>query len=653
VPRRIDVSHSAFAPVRGRLGRLPAACAVLLLLQAVATAAPADDAVARRIFWGDTHLHTNNSFDAYLNRNMTADPDTAYRYAKGLPVIHPYHRARVRIQTPLDFLVVADHAEYLGVMRTIVDEGIPTEGLGLVDRLKAWYVEWWIRGVVERDEGMAAFRSFLPGESSVEAAAAEGTRPGIPGWATMARTAWQDAIRVADAHDAPGRFTTLIGWEWSSIPAGANLHRVVFTSADADVAAGFQPWSSIDSAYPEDLWAWLEETSLRTGAQFVAIPHNSNISKGYMFAETSLRGEPFTAESARTRARWEPVVEATQIKGDSETHPDLSPDDPFADFETYPHYIQNDPPPYEARPGDYVRSALLRGLAIEERIGWNPYRFGLIGSTDAHTGIASAEEPNFWGKLARDSIPENKRTFTASGDGPNGWSMSASGLAAVWAPENTRSAILEAFRRREVYATTGPRIRVKVLAGWALEDAHLGPAGDAARARGEAVPMGAVLPARPASTAGAPHLVVQAEKDPLSGHLDRIQIVKGWVDASGTPRERVHDVAWSGDRVPGSDGGVPPVGNTVDPETGRYTNDIGAASLSAVWRDPDFDPARRAFYYVRVLEIPTPRHSVFDALALGLDPREQAPPWWIQERAYTSPVWYRPDAPPETAQNGR
>jgi hypothetical protein len=231
--------------------------------------------------------------------------------------------------------------------------------------------------------------------------------------------------------------------------------------------------------------------------------------------------------------------------------------------------------------------------------------------------------------------------------------MSASGLAAVWAPENTRSAILEAFRRREVYATTGPRIRVKVLAGWALEDAHLGPAGDAARARGEAVPMGAVLPARPASTAGAPHLVVQAEKDPLSGHLDRIQIVKGWVDASGTPRERVHDVAWSGDRVPGSDGGVPPVGNTVDPETGRYTNDIGAASLSAVWRDPDFDPARRAFYYVRVLEIPTPRHSVFDALALGLDPREQAPPWWIQERAYTSPVWYRPDAPPETAQNGR
>ena len=378
-----------------------------------------------------------------------------------------------------------------------------------------------------------------------------------------------------------------------------------------------------------------------TGAEFVAIPHNSNISMGYMFSESTLRGAPYTAEIARTRARWEPVVEATQIKGDSETHPDLSPGDPFADFETYPHYIASAPAPYAPQPGDFVRSGLRLGLALEARLGVNPYRFGLIGSTDAHTGVASAEEPNFWGKMARDSTPETKDVAWRGGEGgPTGWSMSASGLAAVWAEDNTRDAILEAFRRREVYATSGPRIAVRVFGGWDFEpaDADAAPIEAAGDARG--VPMGGVLPAAPG--ADAPRLLIHAQRDPKTANLDRVQVVKGWLSADGSTHERVLDVAWSDDRVPDEDGILPPVGNDVDLATGRVGDEIGAPVLSTVWRDPDFDPARPAFYYVRVLQVPTARHSLYDAIALGIDPEATGAPAAIQERAYTSPIWYAP-----------
>jgi hypothetical protein len=603
----------------------------------LASAEPSESGTPKQLLWGDTHLHTNNSFDAFLNRNMSASPDTAYRYAKGLPVIHPYHRARIQIRTPLDFLVVADHAEYLGVMRTVYESGVPTEDLGMVDWVKAKYIDHWLAGVVERDEGMAAFASILPKPASVEESAARQLESRIPAAEEMQHTVWQEAIRTADEHNDPGHFTTLIGWEWSSIPGGANLHRVVFTSSNADVASQYQPYSSADSQYPEDLWAWLDTTSKTTGAEFVAIPHNSNISKGYMFDDKSLRGVPFTAETAKTRARWEPVAEATQIKGDSETHPSVSPDDPFADFETYPHYIQNDPPPYDPKVGDYIRSALLRGLAIEEQVGINPYQFGLIGSTDAHTGVSSAEEPNFWGKLARDSIPENKFGLSVNPGGPTGWSMSASGLAAVWASENSRDAILQAFRRREVYATSGPRIGVRVFGGWDFEpgDAESNP-----DAVGSGVPMGGELSSAP--DGGAPRFVIQVMKDPMSANLDRVQVIKGWVDTSGATHERIFDVAASRDRERDAEGAYLPVGNTVDPTTGTYTNTIGSAYLTTVFRDPEFNPMVSAFYYVRVLEIPTPRHSVFDALALNLDPKEIKGPWFIQERAYTSPIWYRP-----------
>lgn len=615
-----------------------AAALALAITSQTATAADTE------LLWGDTHLHTSYSFDAYLNTNMTADPDTAYRYAKGLPVVNPGHRGRVQIDTPLDFLVVADHAVMLGGMRHIVDKGIPTEGMGLYDRGRAWLAQRWLRGVVADNEGMSAFASFLPEPMSVEEAAATPLAAGIPGWRTMARTSWQETIAVTDSHNEPGTFTSFIGWEWSSIPAGANMHRVVFTPNGADVAGQFQPFSTADSAYPEDLWNWLDETSERTGAEFVAIPHNSNISKGYMFSETNLRGEAVTAEMARTRMEWEPVAEITQFKGDSETHPSLSPDDEFADFEAYTHYIQQNAPEYAPVEADYVRSALLGGMEIENKIGVNPFAFGVIGSTDSHTGLASAEEPNFWGKFPRDTTPEGKtggwRTGSGGSLGPNGWSMSASGLAAVWAEENTRESIFAAFKRREVYGTTGPRIAVRFFGGWdfdatAADAANLADVGYAG-----GVPMGGDLTGAPAGQ--APKFLVRATKDPKSGNLDRVQIVKGWLGADGEAQEHVYDVVWSDGRVANADGKVPAVGNTVDITTGSYENTIGAAELSAVWQDPDFDANQNAFYYARVLEIPTPRHSLFDAIALGIDVAETNHPATIQERAYSSAIWYKP-----------
>lgn len=615
---------------------------LLFLTAALSSGAHAD----RQLLWGDTHLHTTYSFDAFLNGNMSAGPDVAYRYAKGIPVIHPYTRTRVRIGKPLDFLVVSDHAEFLGGIRDIYYDGIQDPDPNIIESLVYRFNEWRIRRAIDSGGGADYFRDLLPVSGDPRQAAEQWGEQGggaPPGADISARNAWQRIIEAADAHNEPGRFTALIGWEWSSNPGGANLHRIVVSDADAATAGEFHPFSSIDSPYPEDLWAWLGETSAALDARFVAIPHNSNISKGFMFDDRSLRGEPVDADYAAARQRWEPVAEITQIKGDSETHPSLSPQDPFADFEPYEHYIQQQPEPYQAEPGDYLRSALKTGLEIGERVGVNPHRFGFIGSTDSHTSLASAEEPNFWGKMAFDSIPENKQVDALT-LGPTGWSMSAAGLAAVWAEDNSRGAIVDALQRREVYATTGPRIRVRLFAGWAFEAGDLDADWADAGYRG-GVPMGGELspPGAAGDTASppAPRLMIIAEADPDSGHLDRIQVVKGWLGPDGRARERVYDAAWSGDRQPAADGTLPAVGDTVDRARGTYRNDIGAPALQTLWQDPDFDPAVPAFYYVRVLEIPTPRHALLDAIALGMDsPTEGAEV--IQERAYSSPVWYRP-----------
>lgn len=596
----------------------------------------------RRLLWGDTHLHTSYSFDAFLNGNMSIDPDAAYRFARGAPVIHPYHRARVQIGQPLDFLVVSDHAEFLGGIRDIYNGGIQDEDANFLVQLIYRYNEWRIRRAIDAGEGADYFRDVLPQRGDPVVAAAhwrEDVAAAAPGAAVSGRNAWQRIVEAAERHNEPGRFTALIGWEWSSNPGGANLHRIVVTDADAARAKTFMPFSSGDSPYPEDLWRWLDATAAASGSRFVSIPHNSNISKGLMFGERTLAGEPIGSEHAALRRRFEPVAEITQIKGDSETHPALSSDDAFAGFEPYEFYIQQEPEPYQPQAGDFVRQALLTGLKLGERIGVNPFELGVIGSTDAHTGLSTAEEPNFWGKMAFDSIPENKQVDALT-QGPTGWSMSAAGLAAVWATDNSREAILDALLRREVYATTGPRIRLRLFAGWEFGPADLESADWVAVGYQGGVPMGGTLTASAADGA-APTLMIAAEADPASGHLDRIQVVKGWLDAGGEARERVYDVVWSGDRVPNGQGVLPPVGDTVDRNRGTFSNDIGAPVLRALWRDPDFDASRSAFYYVRVLQIPTPRHALLDALALGLDAPTEGPAV-IQERAYSSPIWYAP-----------
>ncbi len=602
-----------------------------------------------QLLFGDTHLHTSYSFDAYLNKNQTADPDTAYRWAKGLPVIHPYNRARVQIGTPLDFLVVSDHAELMGVIRAINLGTAELEDLGWWGNLKAWFAVTMLNRAIEGGEGASIFKTLLPMPAEVPGADPVADPSNKMPTSTFGdtlpieTTAWHEIVDAAEHHNMPGEFTTFIGWEWSSIPTGANLHRIVFTPDGGDKAKQFVPYGSDQSQYPEDLWQWLEDTSKRTGARFVAMPHNSNISKGYMYAETTLKGKPITAEYARRRMRWEPVSEVSQIKGDSETHPSVSPDDEFADFETYSHYIQQVPEPYQPTPADYARPALLTGLALEQSIGVNPYQFGMIGSTDAHTGLSSAEEDNFWGKFARDSTPETKRRGGAIGNGgATGWSMSASGLAAVWARENTREEIFAAFQRKEVYATTGTRLQVQVFAAWDFDEQILEATDFAQQGYEQGVPMGGMLSAATQTAEGQrPQLMIRAQKDPNNANLDRIQVIKGWVDSAGQQHEQIFNVAWSGERQLDGQGKLPAVGNTVDVNTAAYDNSIGAGQLSALWTDAEFDPAQRAFYYVRVLQIPTPRHSLYDAVALQTEVPEEGPAT-LQERAYTSPIWYTP-----------
>ena len=611
----------------------------LLLLSANTLAA------GKQLLWGDTHLHTTYSSDAYTNNNLTATPETAYRYARGLPVIHPYHKSRVQIGTPLDFLVVSDHAELLGEIRNIHRNGVDTTDLGVIDSIKAWGAAFILNRAIDSGDGRSLFVSILPDpdntplEDANASMLQENNLNLLPMPKQIEIDTWKIITDTADEYNEPGVFTALIGWEWSAIPAGANLHRIVISDSDGTTAQQYDPFGLDDSPFPEDLWSWLDKTSTATGAEFIAIPHNSNISKGYMFSDKSLRGNAMTADYVAQRMRWERVAEITQIKGDSETHSQYSPEDEFADFENYPYYIQRRWTEYQPQPGDFVRPALKRGLQLERELGQNPYQFGVIGSTDSHTSLSSAEEDNFHGKLATDSIPANKqRKFVDDGPGSSGWAMSASGLAAVWAQENSREAIVAALRRREVYATTGPRISVQFYGGYGFSETDLEAADLYSHATSDGVAMGGEL------TTGdtAPSFLVAAAMDPVGANLDRIQIVKGWLDANGEQREKVFNVAWSGNRILQTDGTLPAVGNTVNLRTGKVENSIGETQLSAAWQDPEFDVKQSAFYYARVLQIPTARHSLLDAVALGMEHATDQPDT-IQERAYTSSIWYSPD----------
>ena len=574
-----------------------------------------------QLLWGDTHLHTSNSTDAYSTGNFVADPDTAFRFAKGQPVIHPSLKTRVKIVRPLDFLVVSDHAEQMGLqaevlrgnplllntswgkaMKTAMDLNPATGNRGLTPA---------DRQLMTRDMATPAIRESI----------------------------WSKQVDAADRHNQPGKFTTFVGWEWTVHPGGKNLHRVVFTTADATTAKKFLPFNANDSQRPEDLWQWLQKTSQQTGAEFLAIPHNPNLSGGLMFDMVDSDGRPITAEYARTRIRWEPVIEMTQVKGTSEVRPELSPNDEFAEFEIRRKLLAGAATP--PSPADYVRSALLRGLEIGQKTSVNPYKFGMIGASDSHTGLSSVEENDFLGKLASDSLPQNRYKPPTPVIFP-AWEMSAGGIAGVWATANTREAIMTAFKRKEVYATTGPRIALRVFGGFSFAAADANARDIAAVGYSKGIPMGSDLTNAPRGK--APSLLIHAAKDPMSGNLDRIQVVKGWLDAAGQTHEKIYDVAGSGNRKPGADGKLPAIGSTVDIKIPAYTNTIGTAQLASVWTDPDFNPALHAFYYARVLEIPTPRHSLYDAVGLGIDVSETKQPATIQERAYSSPIWYAPPA---------
>jgi hypothetical protein len=463
------------------------------------------------------------------------------------------------------------------------------------------------------------------------------------------RSAWDATVEAAERFNAPGQFTAFIGYEWTSLVTGNNMHRVVVYRDGGDKGGQMVPFTTLrpmGSTNPRDLWKWMEDYEKRTKGRVLAIPHNGNLANGIMFPlEMQYDGVVLDEEYVTTRARREPLYEVTQIKGDGETHPFLSPNDEFADYETWDigNLDVSQAKTDDMLAGEYAREALKRGLAIESRLGTNPYQFGMIGSTDSHTSLATAEEDNFFGKHSgAEPNPERlSHPFMKTEAGMiMGWQQVASGLAAVWATENTREALFDAMERKEVYATTGSRMMVRFFGGWefAAKDANSREPAFAGYDKG--VPMGGTLPGRPKS-AKAPTFMVLALRDPIGANLDRIQIIKGWLDESGETREKVYDVAWSDDRKIGRNGKLPAVGNTVDVKHANWTNTIGASELGAVWTDPEFDPAQKAFYYARVIEIPTPRWSTYDAFRLGTDLPEGTPTT-TQERAYTSPIWYAP-----------
>jgi hypothetical protein len=580
------------------------------------------------LLWGDTHLHTAVSVDA--GTMCTLGQEEAFRFARGEEVTTT-HGLRAKLARPLDWIVVSDHAEMYGLMPQLLsgDPEIPATEKG-----KRWY-DMLMTG--DRDTIFAAAMEIVGSLQQPE--------PPIKNDAAI-RNAWENYTALADKYTEPGRFTALIGYEYTT-RGGFNMHRnVVFRDGSA-TANRTVPYSQFDSQNPEDLWRALAELEATTGADVLAIPHNGNLSNGRMFSVETNDGRPLTAELATLRADLEPIVEVTQIKGDGEAHPYLSPDDEFADHDTWDRANLDGT---EAKTKDmlqyeYAREALKTGLMLDKKLGVNPFKFGMIGSTDAHTALAAVEEDNFFGKHSGVE-PEPHRwehMVIESPDNPEfnivGWQQAAGGYAAVWARENTREAIFDAMVRKEVYATTGSRIMVRFFGGWAFEadDAHNRAVAATGYAKG--VPMGGDL--HGAIPGKAPSFLVAAMKDAFSGNLDRIQIIKGWMDAEGDRHEKVYDVAWSPGRKPGADGKVPAVGNTVDVANATWTNTIGAPELIAVWSDPDFDPSEPAFYYARVIEIPTPRWTAYEAKRFGITMDPEVP-MTTTERAYTSPIWYSP-----------
>jgi hypothetical protein len=586
------------------------------------------------VYWGDTHLHTGMSMDAgAFGARLT--PDDAYRFARGEELVSSTGLP-IKLSRPLDFLVVADHSDNMGFFPRLYagDPDMLADPTG-----KRWY------DMVQQggQEGVRAAVEIIVAFSQGTFPEALQSLPGDPAY----RSAWQETIDAAEKYYEPGHFTAFIGYEWTSNTDGNNLHRVVILRDDEVRAGMVEPYTTLrplGSDNPRDLWTWMARYEDKTGGRTLAIPHNGNLSNGIMFPLVeSFTGKKVDREYVTTRARWEPLAEVTQIKGDGETHPFLSPNDEFADYETWDqgNLDLSVPKEDDMLQYEYARSALALGLKLEKELGTNPYKFGMIGSTDSHTGLATAQEDNFFGKHSgTEPNPErwsHPMAKTEDGEYP-GWSMVSSGLAGVWARENTREALFDAMMRKETYATTGSRMLVRFFGGWDFDEGDTSYRLPADLGYTKGVPMGSDLPP---GGEGAPSFLMAAMKDPLSGNLDRIQVVKVWVDGKGNPQEAVYDAVWAGDRQPGADGKLPAVGNTVDVANATWTNTIGAPELIGVWTDPDFDPDVRAAYYARVIEIPTPRWTAYDAKRFGVDLPDGIP-MVTQERAYTSPIWYTP-----------
>ncbi len=589
------------------------------------------------VYWGDTHLHTALSADAGLFGN-TLGLEQAYRFNRGEEVVSATGLP-VKLGRPLDWLVIADHSDMMG-FSTDLAKGAPN--ILATEEGKRWYEGLQAGGEAAADAALDLITNFSQGNLPMQLL--EDYSPG----SKIYRSVWQDVIEAAETYNDPGTFTAFIGYEWTSLTKGNNLHRnVIFRDggAFASQVAPMVTQPPFGSTDPLDLYEWLETYEKKTGGTVLALAHNGNLSNGLMFpVDQQYTGRKIDATYVEKRAKWEPLYEVTQIKGDGETHPLLSPIDEFANYETWDAgNLDLTQAKTEAMlPGEYAREALKAGLKLEASLGTNPYKFGLVGSTDSHTSLSAVEEENFFGKAAS-AEPSPKRMqhpFAKTELGVyEGYQLVASGLAAVWAQENTRESLFDAMARREVYATTGTRMMVRFFGGWEYTDDDLRSRQPAWRGYEKGVPMGGEL--RDAKGAKAPTFMVYALRDPIGANLDRIQIIKGWLDKDGQTHEQVYDVAWSGDRAPGADGKLPPVGNTVDIKNANWTNTIGASELAAVWSDPEFDPAEKAFYYARVLEIPTPRWVVYDALRFGVEIPAGAETIG-QERAYTSPIWYTP-----------
>ena len=580
----------------------------------------------RNAYFGDLHIHTSWSFDAFIN-NVRTTPDDAYNFGKGAAIDHVSGKS-IQIKRPLDFMAVTDHAEYMGVFKQMLDKDNPLSQSELAETITSTD-----RAVSQKSFIKVVFSSAMswPYEELVKE--------------DIMKSVWQRVVQTADRHYEPGKFTTFPAYEWSagkpnylsSRREGQPIHRNVIFKGGKVTG---MPFSGFNSKDPEHLWAWMDKERAK-GIDVMAIPHNANMSNGVMY--DTYNGKPLTAAYAQSRSRNEPINEVVQMKGQSMTHPILSPNDEFADWELY-HYTFSlkDPRPLSQPKNSYAREALGNGLAYEKSLGINPFKFGFIGSSDGHNSAGSTDEDNYLGKIGiNDATPESRMDTITKKFSPR--LKSAAGLAGVWAKENTREAIYEALERKETFATSGPRIKLCFFASWDMKVDSLSGEEWVTEAYQNGVPMGSDLNrgSSPDSYRDdrEPSFIIQAIKDGEGANLDRVQMIKGYLDAEGNPQEKIFEVIWAGDRAIDAKGKLPAIGNTVDIPNASYTNDIGAVSFQTIWTDPEFDATQSAFYYLRVLEIPTPRWTTYDAKTLGIAPPTDVPAT-IQERAWSSPIWY-------------